>query len=48
MIHVVAIITTKPGKRDEVLSAFREITPAVHAEEGCIEYGPTIDAIHSV
>ncbi len=44
MIHVVAIITTKPGKREEVLRAFREIIPAVHAEEGCIEYGPTVDA----
>lgn len=44
MIHVVAIITTKPGKRDEVLSAFNAIVPTVLEEEGCIEYGPTIDA----
>lgn len=44
MIHVVAIITTKPGKRDEVLAAFRANMPAVHAEDGCIEYGPVIDA----
>jgi quinol monooxygenase YgiN len=44
MIHVLAIITTKPGKRDEVLSAFRANMPAVHAEAGCIEYGPVIDA----
>jgi quinol monooxygenase YgiN len=44
MIHVVAIITAKPGKREEVLAAFRANVPAVHAEQGCIEYGPTIDA----
>ena len=44
MIHVLAIITTKPGKRDEVLGHFRANMPAVHAEAGCIEYGPVIDA----
>ena len=44
MIHVVAIITAKPGKRDEVLAHFRANMPAVHAEAGCIEYGPAIDA----
>jgi len=44
MIHVIAIITTQPGKRAEVLSAFSDIIAPVLAEEGCIEYGPTIDA----
>ena len=44
MIHVLAIITTLPGKRDEVLGHFRANMPAVHAEKGCIEYGPAIDA----
>ncbi len=44
MIHVVAIVTTKPGQRGAVLEAFRANMPAVHAEAGCIEYGPTIDA----
>jgi quinol monooxygenase YgiN len=44
MIHVLAIITTKPGLRDQVLEAFRANMPAVHAEAGCIEYGPVIDA----
>ena len=43
MIHVLAIITTQPGKRDDVLAAFRANVPAVHAEEGCIEYGPATD-----
>jgi quinol monooxygenase YgiN len=44
MIHVVAIITAKPGNRDAILEAFRANMPAVHAEAGCIEYGPAIDA----
>jgi quinol monooxygenase YgiN len=44
MIHVVAIITAKPGQRDAILEAFRANMPTVHAEQGCIEYGPAIDA----
>ena len=44
MIHVLAIITAKPGKRADVLAAFRANMPAVHAEKGCIEYGPAVDA----
>ena len=44
MLHVVAIITAKPGLRGQVLDAFRANMPAVHAEEGCIEYGPAVDA----
>jgi quinol monooxygenase YgiN len=44
MIHVVAVITAKPGMREQILDAFRANMPAVHAEQGCIEYGPAIDA----
>lgn len=44
LVHVVAVITTKPGKRAEVLAAFQENVPAVHAEDGCIEYVATVDA----
>ena len=44
MIHVIAVITTKPGQREAVLEAFRANVPAVHAEQGCIEYGPATDA----
>ena len=43
MIHVVAIITAKPGKRDQLLKIFRGIIPTVLAEDGCIEYGPVVD-----
>lgn len=44
MIHVIAVITAKPGQRDKVLEAFRANMPAVHAEQGCIQYVPTEDA----
>jgi len=44
MIHVLAFITAKPGKRADVLAAFRKNMPTVHAEVGCIEYGPVVDA----
>ena len=43
MVHVLAVITAKPGRRDDILAAFRANVPAVHAEDGCIEYGATID-----
>jgi quinol monooxygenase YgiN len=44
MIHVVALVTAKPGQRAAVLAAFRENVPAVHAEAGCIQYVPVTDA----
>jgi quinol monooxygenase YgiN len=44
MIHVLAIITAKPGQREAILREFRANIPAVRAEKGCIEYGPAIDA----
>ena len=44
MIHVVAVITAKPGKREEILRHFRANVPAVRAEKGCIEYGAAVDA----
>ena len=43
MIHVLAIITAKPGMREAILKEFRANVPAVHAEAGCIEYGPATD-----
>jgi quinol monooxygenase YgiN len=44
MIHVIAIITAVAGQRDRILEAVRDNTPAVLAEDGCIEYGAAIDA----
>ena len=44
MIHVIATIRLNPGTRGAFLQEFRRLMPAVHAEVGCIEYGPAIDS----
>ncbi len=44
MVHVLAVITAKAGKRGDVLGLFNANVPAVKAEDGCIEYGAVIDA----
>ena len=44
MIHVIAVITAKPGMRDRILEHARANLPAVRAEKGCIEYVPVLDA----
>lgn len=44
MIHVIAIITTQAGKPAELLHAIHRNLPAIHAEDGCLEFGPTVDA----
>jgi quinol monooxygenase YgiN len=44
VIHVIAILQTKPGMRDAVLEAVEANLAAVRAEDGCIAYGPAIDA----
>jgi len=43
MIHVLAFITAKPQQRDIVLKIFTDNLPAVHAEDGCIEYNAVVD-----
>ena len=44
MIHVLAVITANSGMRAQILESFKANTVAVHAEQGCIEYGAVIDA----
>ena len=44
MVLVIAVITAKPGMRDQVLDLFSANVPAVKEEDGCIEYGATVDA----
>src|SRR5215210_7448924 len=44
MIHVIAIITAKPGQREQVLEAARANIANVTAEDGCIEYSLATDA----
>jgi quinol monooxygenase YgiN len=47
MIHVVAILTAKPGMRAALLDAIRGNLEAVRAETGCLEYGPAVDSDRS-
>jgi quinol monooxygenase YgiN len=44
MIHVLATVTLAPGTRAQFLDVFNANVPAVHAEDGCIEYGAAVDA----
>mgnify|MGYP001564746638 CR=1 FL=1 len=44
MVHVIAVITAKPGMRESILQHFRANVPAVRAEKGCIEYDAALDA----
>jgi quinol monooxygenase YgiN len=43
MLHLIAVLTAKPGKRDGLLAAFRANVPNVQAEPGCIEYAAAVD-----
>ncbi len=43
MVHVIATVEAVDGKRDAFLAEFHRVMPLVHAETGCIEYGPTVD-----
>ena len=43
MIHVLAIITAKPGMRDRILDAYRDNVDAVRNEAGCIAYEAVVD-----
>jgi quinol monooxygenase YgiN len=43
MIHVLAIITAKPGMRDRILEAYRANVEAVRAEDGCLAYEAVVD-----
>ena len=44
MIHIIAIITAKPGMRGNILAHFHANVPAVRAEPGCLEYKAIVDA----
>jgi quinol monooxygenase YgiN len=44
MIRVVAVLTAKPGQRDEFLALARANVPAVLNERGCHEYTLAVDA----
>ncbi len=44
MLHLIAVITAKPGQRAALLDAFSANVSNVRAEAGCIEYAATVDA----
>ncbi|MCG6929441.1 MAG: antibiotic biosynthesis monooxygenase [Desulfofustis sp.] len=44
MIHVIASITIKAGRKDEFLGIFKANVANVVKEKGCIEYRPAVDA----
>ncbi|MEM8671699.1 MAG: putative quinol monooxygenase [Planctomycetota bacterium] len=48
MIYVIATIELNDGKSDDFIEHFKALVPSVHAEDGCIEYGPTVDLETSI
>ena len=48
MIHVIAEIEINEGRREVFLEEFNKVVPLVFEEEGCIEYGATIDVITEI
>jgi len=43
MIHVLAVITAKPGMRERILEVFGTNVDAVRAEAGCLGYEAVVD-----
>ena len=43
MIHVIATIELKPGRRDDYLKILSQNVPKVRAEDGCLAYEPAVD-----
>lgn len=43
MVHVLAVITAKPGMRDRILAAYRDNVAAVRTEDGCLAYEAVVD-----
>ena len=48
MIHVIASIIVKPGKRDILIEHLKSNIPHVIKEKGCIEYNSTIDVDYQI
>lgn len=44
MIHVLATVELQPGTRADFLKEFHGIVDTVRDEDGCLEYGPAVDA----
>jgi len=48
VIHVLAIITAKPGMRGRILEAYRNNVETVRAEAGCLAYEAVVDVAVSL
>ena len=48
MIYVIATVELVEGKRGEYLNELKKVIPAVLAEVGCLEYGPTSDVVTDI
>jgi len=48
MIHVIATLELKPGKREEFVSVFHTFAAEVRKENGCIEYGVAADVASGI
>ena len=48
MVIVLATIELAEGRRDDFLAEFHQVVPLVRAEEGCVEYGPAVDAVTDI
>jgi quinol monooxygenase YgiN len=44
VVYVVVTLQLASGTRSAFLTEFAKVAPLVHAEEGCIEYLPVVDA----
>jgi quinol monooxygenase YgiN len=42
-VSVVAVLTAKPGRGPAVIESFREVSPAVHVEQGCELYAAHLE-----
>jgi quinol monooxygenase YgiN len=43
VIHVIATVELREGKREAFLAEFHRLVPLVRAEPGCLRYGPAVD-----
>lgn len=48
MLSVIAEIEIVDGSREGFLAEFHKLVPLVLAEAGCVEYGPTVDAVTDI
>lgn len=48
MIHVLALIETTSGHREDFLREFAQVAIPVRQEAGCIEYGAAVDAVTDI